>query len=103
MKSFVVNFRYSGLLSDVDQFSRLFDGNDPNFLVELSKLVHFLSVKLKSACELEDMVNVIDKPEEATMFVMELAGLLRELCKDDKKMFSPESKVMLFDHTRLSL
>ncbi len=47
----------------------------------MSQLVNFLSVKLNSVCQLEDMVNVIEKPEEGEMFFMELAGLLRELCK----------------------
>ena len=60
---------------------RLLDRNDPGFIVEMSQLVTFLSAKLNSICQLEDMVNGIEKPEEGEMFFMELAGLLRELCK----------------------
>ncbi|XP_057379141.1 uncharacterized protein LOC130701179 [Daphnia carinata] len=73
------NLGYSGTYNDVAQLTRLLDRNDPTYIVEMSKLVNFLSVKLKSLCQLEDMVNTIEKPEEAEMFWMELAGLLREL------------------------
>jgi hypothetical protein len=61
--------------------ARLLERNDPEYIVDLSKVVNFLSLKLGSLCQLEDMVNAIEKPEEGEMFCMELAGLLRELCK----------------------
>jgi hypothetical protein len=61
--------------------ARLLERNDPGYIVDLSKVVNFLSLKLGSLCQLEDMVNAIEKPEEGEMFCMELAGLLRELCK----------------------
>nr|SVE88657.1 EOG090X06T3 [Daphnia sinensis] len=73
------NLGYSGTFNDVSQLARLLDRNDPGYIVEMSKLVNFLSVKLKSLCQLEDMVNAIEKSEERDMFCMELAGLLREL------------------------
>lgn len=58
----------------------LLERSDPGYIVDLSKLVNFLSIQLKTACQLEDMVNAIEKPEEGEMFFMELSGLLRELC-----------------------
>lgn len=75
-------FRYSGTINNVAQLAHLLERTDPAYLVELSKLVNFLSVKLSSLCQLEDMVNPIERPEEGEMFYMELAGLLRELCND---------------------
>nr|SVE75144.1 EOG090X06T3 [Daphnia dolichocephala] len=70
---------YSDAVNDVPRVAHLLDKKDSGYIVLMSKLVNFLSVKLKSLCLLEDMVNVIEKPEEGEMFCMELAGLLREL------------------------
>lgn len=68
-------------MKDESRLRALLERSDPAGLVELSRLVNFLSVKLTSLSSVEDMVNTIDKPEEGEMFCMELAGLLRELCK----------------------
>nr|CAG4637034.1 EOG090X06T3 [Ceriodaphnia reticulata]SVE72956.1 EOG090X06T3 [Ceriodaphnia reticulata] len=75
------NLGYTGSINDVSQLERLLDRKDQEYIVEMSQLVNFLSVKLSSVCQLEDMVNAIENPEEGEMFFMELAGLLRELCK----------------------
>ena len=55
-----------------------------NSLVDLSQLVHYLSSKLKEVCgNLEELVNVINSPQEIELFAMELAGLMRELRKNN--------------------
>lgn len=76
--------------------ARLLDRDDPGYIVDLSKVVNFLSVKLGTLCQLEDMVNVIEKPEEGEMFCMELAGLLRELCKIPQKRLALANFVTYF-------
>lgn len=83
--------------------ARLLERNDPGYIVDLSKVVNFLSLKLGSLCQLEDMVNAIEKPEEGEMFCMELAGLLRELCKISNKGLFQLTKCVTFHVHRLSL
>lgn len=68
--------RYSGSLSDVFQE----EGNEKS-LIELSKVINFLSDKLCSVCYTEERVNVISSSRDVEMLCMELSGLLRELCK----------------------
>lgn len=98
--------RYSGTVNDAVQLAHLLNINDPKYIVELSKLVHFLSAKLHSVCQLEDLVNPIETPEEGEMFFMELAGLLRELCKRFlflNKPFSSHDKFYFICRLSLSL
>nr|SVE70443.1 EOG090X06T3 [Daphnia similis]SVE71067.1 EOG090X06T3 [Daphnia similis]SVE71698.1 EOG090X06T3 [Daphnia similis]SVE72329.1 EOG090X06T3 [Daphnia similis] len=98
------NLGYTGTFNDVAQLARLLDRNDPGYIVEMSKLVNFLSVKLKSLCQLEDMVNAIEKPEEGEMFCMELAGLLRELyCPYSVLMDGPPAARLANRENRLKL
>lgn len=98
------NLGYSGTFNDVALLARLLDRNDPGYIVEMSKLVNFLSVKLKSLCQLEDMVNAIEKPEEGDMFCMELAGLLRELyCPYSVLMDGPPAARLANRENRLKL
>nr|SVE75774.1 EOG090X06T3 [Daphnia hispanica] len=98
------NLGYAGTINDVAQLAGLLDRNDSGYIVEMSKLVNFLSVKLKSLCQLEDMVNPIEKPEEGDMFCMELAGLLRELyCPYSVLMDGPPASRLASRENRLKL
>ena len=68
------------LINDVSQLERFLNPEDANSVIELSKVVNFLAEKLRTLCCLEDMVNIIQNPEEGEMFCMELTSFLRELC-----------------------
>jgi len=71
--------RYT-LINDVSQLERFLNPEDANSVIELSKVVNFLAEKLRTLCCLEDMVNIIQNPDEGEMFCMELTSFLRELC-----------------------
>lgn len=70
------NCRYSGPVKSRADLDAVLDDVG---LVELSRLVHFLSGRLQTLCHLDELVHPISDSGETVAFFMELALLLREM------------------------
>lgn len=69
--------RYKGPLTDEVAFAKALDGGLKS--LEFSKLIHIIAEELKTLCELEETVNLINSVDESSSFLLELSSFLKEL------------------------
>jgi len=98
------NFGYLGSKLEVQEFEFLLASEESATVVQLSKVIHFLSEKLYSVSNIEERVNIINNSSEINMLCMELSGLLRELyCPYSALMGGPPQKRLCSRGNRLKL
>lgn len=81
---------------EVQEFEFLLASEEPETVVQLSKVIHFLSEKLCSVSNIEERVNIINNSSEINMLCMELSGLLRELCNFFSISLPPTKLIFFF-------
>ena len=79
-QNFDWNHRHLGSKLEFQDLESMLNSEKLDSIVQLSKVIHFLSEKLSSVSVVEEKVNIINNPGEIDMLCMELSGLLRELC-----------------------
>nr|XP_034837749.1 protein FAM98A [Maniola hyperantus] len=96
---------YEGPLQDEVAFSKALDGGPKS--LEYTKLVHILAEELKSLCNVEETVNMMNDPDESSSFLLELSSFLKELGCPYKKLVtghmssrlqSKEDRILLLDY-----
>ncbi|KAJ2943101.1 hypothetical protein O0L34_g18791 [Tuta absoluta] len=96
---------YEGPLTDEAAFSKALDGGHKS--LEYTKLVHILAEELKTLCNLEETVNVMNDPDESSSFLLELSSFLKELGCPYKKLITghmssrlqtKEDRLLLLDY-----
>jgi len=101
---FLENFRHLGSKLEFQDLESMLNSEKLDSIVQLSKVIHFLSEKLSSVSVVEEKVNIINNPGEIDMLCMELSGLLRELyCPYSTLMEGPPQKRLLSKENRLKL
>ncbi|KAJ8706073.1 hypothetical protein PYW07_010850 [Mythimna separata] len=96
---------YEGPLTDEVAFSKALDGGAKS--LEFTKLIHILAEELKSLCNLEETVNMMNDAEESSSFLLELSSFLKELKCPYKKLVTghmssrlqtKEDRLLLLDY-----
>lgn len=77
-------YRYEGPLTDEAVFSKALDGGPKS--LEFTKLIHILAEEIKSLCNLEETVNMMNDADESSAFLLELSSFLKELKCPYKKL-----------------
>nr|XP_049707827.1 protein FAM98B [Helicoverpa armigera] len=96
---------YEGPLSDEAAFSKALEGGPKS--LEFTKLVHILAEEIKTLCNLEETVNMMNDVDESSSFLLELSSFLKELKCPYKKLVTghmssrlqtKEDRLLLLDY-----
>ncbi|CAH1642481.1 unnamed protein product [Spodoptera littoralis] len=96
---------YEGPLTDEATFAKALDGGPKS--LDFTKLVHILAEEIKSLCNLEETVNMMNDPDESSSFLLELSSFLKELKCPYKKLVTghmssrlqtKEDRLLLLDY-----
>ncbi|XP_076306062.1 protein FAM98A isoform X1 [Tachypleus tridentatus] len=93
---------YSGPLLESDNLQKAIEGGPKS--IEFTQVVAWLSNELNILSRLEEHVNAITDPEDASSFMLELSALLKEIgCPYQSMVEGPISQRILTKESRLTL